>query len=224
MAVTTQAPKPKQVLSQLMTKIGTKGGMSLTSNFDVRFDFPRGEPFFASKFYNGQEREVIHFLCDEAQLPNVQSAVGNLTGRYLGEGQVNYPHTRIFTDISLGFLLDADLTALKFFQSWYDFIFGEGGIISSSGDFDTVSSQSPRDMNRINRLEFPDSYTSNLRIIKTEPNAVEYNGRAPVTYILENAYPYAIDAVPLSYGASQIARVNVNFYYTRHTVSYGMTP
>ena len=214
----------RKVLNELMTKIGTKGGMSLTSNFDVRFDFPRGEPPAVAKYYTGGDRDAIHFLCDEAQLPNVQSAVGNLTGRYLGEGQINYPHTRIFTDISLGFLLDADLTALKFFQTWYDYIFGEADIISSSGDFDTVRDQNPRPINRPNRLNYPDDYTANLRIIKTEPDQSSYNGRAPVTYILENAYPYAIDAVPLSYGASQIARVNVNFYYTRHTVSYGMTP
>ena len=84
--------------------------------------------------------------------------------------------------------------------------------------------QNPRPINRPNRLNYPDDYTAWLRIIKTEPDRGSYNGRAPVTYILENAYPYAIDAVPLSYGASQIARVNVNFYYTRHTVSYGMTP
>ena len=61
----------------------------------------------------------------------------------------------------------------------------------------------------------------NVTIIKTEPNATYSNGRAPITYILEYAYPYSIDAVPLSYGSSQIARVNVNFYYSRHTVSYG---
>ena len=66
-----------------------------------------------------------------------------------------------------------------------------------------------------------DSYVSNIKIIKTEPNATYSNGRAPITFILENAYPYSIDAVPLSYGSSQIARVNVNFYYSRHTVSYG---
>ena len=42
-----------------------------------------------------------------------------------------------------------------------------------------------------------------------------------ISYILENAYPYSIDAVPLSYGSSQITRVNVNLYYSRHTVVYG---
>ena len=38
--------------------------------------------------------------------------------------------------------------------------------------------------------------------------------------MLENCYPYSIDAVPLAYGSSQVTRLTVNFYYTRHTVSY----
>ena len=71
------------------------------------------------------------------------------------------------------------------------------------------------------QLKYMDDYVSNVKIAKTEPNATYSNGRAPITFILENAYPYSIDAVPLSYGSSQIARVNVNFYYSRHTVSYG---
>ena len=61
-----------------------------------------------------------------------------------------------------------------------------------------------------------------MRIFKTEPNGVAANGRVPITFILENAYPYSIDAVPLAYGTSQVTRVNVNFYYTRHSVRYGV--
>ena len=39
-------------------------------------------------------------------------------------------------------------------------------------------------------------------------------------YILEDIYPYSIDAVPMSYGTSQITKVTANFYYTKHTVVY----
>ena len=64
-------------------------------------------------------------LCDEAQLPNVQSAVAQRSGRYFGEGPVSYPHTRIFTDLSLGFLMDAQMMPLKFFNSWYNIFLAE---------------------------------------------------------------------------------------------------
>ena len=208
-----------------MNKIGKKGGMSLTTGFDIQFDFAQqSRPSFVSKYY---DKDIVHMMCDEAQLPNVQSAVAQVNNRYLGEGSVSYPHTRIFTDLSLGFLLDAELTSLKFFQSWYDFIYGD---FSVNDDYtpnisvargNSTTLQKPR--NRVNRMKFQDDYMSTLRIMKTETGKKASNERAPIVYLLENCYPYAIDAVPLSYGTSQTARVNVNFYYSRHTVKYGHT-
>jgi len=208
-------------INEFMAKIGKKGGMSLTTGFDVIFEF-NGIKSFAQEFYTGENKDVVHMLCDEGQLPNVQSATGQLTGRYLGESTVQYPHSRLFTDLSLGFLCDAELIPLKFFTSWYDFIFSEGWV-NYKGDMKTAKSILPGQTNRPRRLQYMDSYVSTLKIIKTEPNASSANGRAPITFMLENCYPYAIDAVPLSYGTSQITRVNVNFYYSRHTVGYGET-
>ena len=204
-----------------MAKMGVKGGMSMTTAFDVFFDFTGKSVPFADDFYDGDNQDVVTMLCDEAQLPNVQSATAQLTGRYLGEGPISYPHTKIYTDVSLGFLLDRDLTALKFFTSWYDFIFGENEKSSYDGSIDKALSAQPEAVNRTNRLRFSDSYTCNAKIIKTEMGGSASNQKAPIAFILENCYPYSIDAVPLSYGSSQITRVTVNLYYTRHTVSYG---
>ena len=102
-------------------------------------------------------------------------------------------------------------------------MFGEEHI-ESRGNYWDAKSSIPAMANRPNRLKYQDEYVANIKIVKTEPDATAANGRAPVTYILENAYPYAIDAVPLSYGTSQITRVNVNFHYARHSVIYGGTP
>ncbi len=195
-----------------MKRIGVKGGMSMTSAFDVEFDFagtPAAGLNAVREYYSGTEKEIVTMLCDEAQLPNVQSATAQITGRYLGEGPISYPHTRIYTDVSLGFLLDADLTALKFFTAWYDSIFGE-----------TNRTSRIRNINRVNKLKFMDDYVCTAKIMKTEPNEKASNGRNPVTFLLENCYPYSIDAVPLSYGTSQVTRLTVNLYYTRHTVIY----
>ena len=195
--------------------------MSLTTGFDIFFEFD-GNKTFAQEFYTNDNQDIVHMLCDEGQLPNVQSATGQLTGRYLGESTVQYPHSRLFTDLSLGFLCDAELIPLKFFTTWYDFIFSEMGT-GYKGHMSGARGAQPGLTNRPKRLQYMDSYVSTLKIIKTEPNATSANGRAPITFMLENCYPYAIDAVPLSYGTSQITRVNVNFYYSRHTVGYGET-
>jgi hypothetical protein len=203
-------------LNQFMTKIGARGGMSYSTNFDVEFSFKDSPTFYDFK---GENKNVIQMLCDEAQLPNVQSAVSQRSGRNLGEGPVSYPHTRIFTDISLGFLLDADLTALKFINNWYNYIFGEGNVEYSG--LNGATTATPLLDNRINRLKYLDQYAATLRIMKTEPNATSERGRVPVTYLLEKCYPYSIDTVPLAYGSSQVSRLTVNFYYSRHTVAYG---
>ena len=70
-----------------MTKIGGKGGMSLTTAFDVEFTF--GPKSAIPSYYDNKDKPIVTMMCDEAQLPNVQSAVAQRTGRYLGEGPVS---------------------------------------------------------------------------------------------------------------------------------------
>jgi len=212
-------------LSNFMSKIGAKDGMSLTTNFDIEFDFLKYAPKDtknqgARKVPDFADDGIVKMLCDEAQLPNVQSAVAQRSGRYLGEGPVSYPHTRIFTDLSLGFLMDAQMMPLKFFNSWYNHIFGEQER-TFDGSLAGAKAVQPFDANRTNRLKYLDEYACCLKIMKTEPDSASPNGRCPVVYLLEKCYPYSIDTVPLAYGSSQIARLTVNFYYSRHTVAYG---
>ena len=202
-----------------MKKIGNKGGMSLSTGFDVSFQFG-DDTTFEKEFYTDGDEDVVHMLCDEAQLPNVQSATGQMN-RYLGEGQVYYPHTRLFTDISMGFLCDAQMTPFKFFQNWYNTIYGDEMMDMGGVGLEGAKATQPLPRNRVNRLKYMDEYVSTCKIMKTEPNAVSSSGRVPTVVLLENCYPYAINAVPLSYGTSQVTRVNVNFYYSRHTIASG---
>tara|TARA_Y100000287_G_scaffold151278_1_gene126857 strand:+ start:45 stop:800 length:756 start_codon:yes stop_codon:yes gene_type:complete len=216
---------PGYGLTDFMTRIGAKGGMSFSTNYDIEFDF-KDKDFLNS--FTKNDRNTVQLFCDEAQLPNVQSAVGQRSGKFLGEGPVSYPHTRIFTDLSLGFLLDSNLTALKFFNAWYSYIFSGGDVEDPSdpskiysGTTSSALSQTPEHQERVNRLKYLDEYSCTLKILKSEPTHTNAGGRTPVAYLLENCYPYAIDTVPLSYGSSQIARLTVNFYYSRHTVRFG---
>ncbi len=212
-------------IDEFMTSIGARGGMSLTTQYEVEFDFTGKTLAPVAKFYT--DKSFVNMLCDEAQLPNVQSGVAQITGRYLGEGPISYPHTRIFTDLSLGFQLDAEATPLKFLTAWYDYIYSEDLIQNKATE-------------RVNRLRYMDDYTCKLKIVKTEmpitnrpfgetkisvdgilsAETATTSSRKSVTYILENCYPYSIDSVPLSYGSSQITRATVNFYYTRHHIVY----
>ena len=121
--------------------------MSLTTGFDVEFVFDSNKTKFPIADYE-DKKDVISMLCDEAQLPNVQSATGQISGRYLGEQTVQYPHSRMFTDVGLGFLCDGDMLPLKFFHHWYNFIYSEGSRLVSMDDYESTKAVNIRQRNR----------------------------------------------------------------------------
>jgi len=207
--------------------IAGAGGMSFSNNWDIEFRFPdengqQKELFTLLKKYVGlgtKNEQIIRLLCEEAQLPNVNAATGTINNKYLGSGAVNYAHTRVYSDFSLGWMCDADMTPLKFLTTWNDYIFGEKPNEFANTKFELANLKGkitkPSRIRPI-RVKFPDQYMADIVITKTEisPNAA--NGRPPIAYYIEQAFPYAIDAIPLAYGASQITKVTASFYYARH--------
>ena len=186
----------EKLIDRFLKTIGDQGGMASSNNFVVRFE---GLP---SEIYSPGD-EFIEFMCDEAQLPNVNTATGTQNGLYVGLGSVDYPHTRVFTELQLSFMMDANMSILKMLNDWHSFIFGE----------DLGSNLLE---NRLNRLRYRNEYACTIKIIKTEPGPNGSTQRQPITYVLEKAYPYAIDAVPLQYGTTQLVKVTAQFKYQRH--------
>lgn len=232
-------------ISTFISSIAKNGGMSFSNGYDIEFDFSktnfRGEGVSADfetlgdhlnkvvENYNSTD-SLFKLLCDEAQLPNVQSATGQLQGRYLGENQVSYPYAKFYTDLTLGWMCDANMTPMKFLTAWHSFIFGSQSVSDEYSDkvimaganqkLDDLKSYAPKRIQRPVRLNYPSSYLADLRITKTEKGPQAPNARGSMMYILEDIYPYSIDAVPMAYGTSQITKVTANFYYTKHTVVY----
>lgn len=209
----------------------------MSNGYDVEFELPTSLASAIKSEVNidftrtsdTDKSKLIQMLCDEAQLPNVQSATGQTTGRHMGEGQVNYAHTKMYSDLGLSWMLDANLTPLKFFNSWYSYIYSgntatpdqtDKPILKTGRRLSEIKQESAKNLNRAVRLNYPDLYMGTMKITKTERSVNAPNGRAGIMYILEDCFPYSIDAVPLAYGTSQITRVSVNFYYAKHTVVY----
>lgn len=180
-----------------------QGGMAMSNNFLVKFeDLPDGL---------SPDEEIIEYFCDEVQLPNINTATGQQNGLYTGLGSVDYPHTRVFTELQISFLLDANLEALKFLNSWYYYIFNEDPIQGGVGAQYELE-------NRVTRLRYKNEYASTIRIIKAEIGGNDSTERQSIEYVLEKAYPYAIDAVPLQFGTAQLLRVTGQFKYQRHYI------
>jgi hypothetical protein len=202
-------------VNSFINTVAKYGGMSFSNNYAVKIINPK-------VLYNDID-DIVSLFCDEAQLPNTNTAQGSINGLYLGSGAVQYPHTRVYTEIQLGFMLDANLSALKFLNKWMDFIFsGESKEWSdqqtnkSLSQIQSLATTNLRKENRSIRLNYRDDYATTILISKTEQGPYAPNQRVPITYVLEQAYPYAIDAIPLAYGNSQITKVSAQFSYARH--------
>ena len=154
----------------------------------------------------------ISLMCDEANLPGSQFATGEMNGLYTGSGQYKYPHTRMFNDLSLSWVCDANMTPLKFLNTWMDSIYDDGYTTILQTD---ASDTKSRARNRSTRLTFPDQYTMSCSILKAEKNNTSELGRPSIRYFLEGVYPYAVDSTPLSSGTTQLLKVSANFYYER---------
>ncbi len=220
-------------INSFITAISGAGGMSMTNGYEIEFYLPEKlktylAPYAGNPIGNSAVTDkgfLVKYLCDEAQLPNVQIATGTYSGRYTGQAQVNYAHTKTYSDLSLGWMLDANATPLKFLTAWNSYIFSAGDndlpIRLDKNRLNTVQNETPLLYNRGIRVKYPNDYqATKIVITKTEKGKSSPNGRAPISYILEEAFPYSIDSVPLSYGTSQISRVTANFYYSRHTIVF----
>jgi len=221
-------------IAQFLSAISRGGGMSLTNGYDVQFEFDIGMQILGvikdasnvdlSAGGSSQSTQIISLLCDEAQLPNIQAATSQVSGVHMGEGQISYPHTKLYSDFTLSWMCDANMTPLKFLSAWHNYIFNgayqDEIKLLKANRLDGIKKERKNQLNRAVRLHYPDQYLSTVRITKTEKGASAPNSRAPISYIMEECYPYSIDAVPLSYGSSQVTRVSANFYYRKHTLVY----
>ena len=196
-------------ISTFIEATNDKGGMSFSNSFKVDIKGTGVAGLTDDNNYGMSGEPMFTFLCDEAQLPNVQAATGTLKGRYLGEGQINYAHTRVFTEFQLSFQCDANMTPLKYLNTWFGQIFKELPI-------DGYVTQYQH--NRSNRLSYPQQYCRDIYITKTEAGPSGATGRQSICYTMERAWPFAIDAVPLQFGTGQLTKVTAQFYYTRHHV------
>jgi hypothetical protein len=208
-------------INTFLTEMVKAGGMSVSNQYDVDFKFTStvaGEIKAYAGVTSANGDPIFKMFCDEAQLPNVGTMTGNLTGRYTGQGSVAYAHTPVYTEFQLGWMCDANMSPLKFLTGWHDFIIGNDRKVGGS----TLSDMNASDRllnNRTYAIQYPDSYVCDVRITKLEQGKTEQSRRASISYLMERAFPISIDAVPLAYGNSQLTRVTATFQYARHHVA-----
>ena len=123
------------------------------------------------------DADLLEIFCEEAQLPNSNTATGTQNGLITGLGSVDYPHTRVFTEFSLTFMLDANLNILKSLNDWYYDIIG--GSENNTTDIGSNALAS----NRVMRVRYRDDYVGDIHISKTEAGKESATDRKPITYV-----------------------------------------
>lgn len=191
-------------IKEFLSAIATSGGVAYSNTYEVKFGqlgSAAQREVQAAGFNRGLDAEqLLTLLCEEASLPGMMANTGQTTGKYLGEGQVNYAHTKSYQDLTLGWTCDANLLPLKFLNGWMRAIFSESG--GNPGRYNTT------------RLNYPDEYMCRtMTILKAERNRRDTLGRQAGKYTFNEVWPYAIQSTPVSYGSSQLLKVTASFYY-----------
>ena len=185
------------------------GSLAQTNHFLVTFSSltPSVENYLAD--YTGIKSirnflsRNVGILCNEAVIPTSTLATAEVKDNFMGVPQ-QFAHTRFYTDFSYTFYCDEDYTLLRIFEGWMEYI--------TSGANDDVE-QNHRAYYR--RMRYPDSYKCNTMYI----NKFEKNYKRTLRYKFVNAFPKAIDPVPVSYGSADILKITVSFNYDRYIVN-----
>lgn len=180
-------------------------GVSLSNTFEVtfRFDGDLATAMSAAGFNVGEDAyENLTVLCEEASLPGILANTGQTTGVFLGEGQVNYAHTKSYQDLSLSWICDADLKPVRMMNTWMNLIFNDDA--AGSHRFSKT------------RLSYPDTYMcKRMSLVKAERDLNGTLSRNLRTYDFYDIWPYSFQSTPLSYGSSQLLSISASFYYRK---------
>lgn len=140
----------------------------------------------------------IGIACFEASLPGSSFATAEVKDNFQGINQ-QFAHTRFYVDSSFSFYVDKDYRVLKLFEGWMDFIAGGVNVNSNDKRFYV-------------RMRYPETYKcDNLYL-----SVFDKNQNLKGTYQFKNAFPKAIQSIPVSYGQADLLKVTVTFAYDRY--------
>ena len=153
----------------------------------------------------------MSYLCDECNIPGYSFATGEFKGATPGVN-IRYAHTKVFNELTLGFLMDMKHIPFKVMQNWSDLIYQRR---------DTTGTAVERSFFE---LEYYDNYVADIIIEKIEPNnempaqyrnaLSSYQTHKSVSKVkIVNAFPYTMSNVSMSNGPNQPIKFQTSFYY-----------
>ena len=212
-------PRPYKT-SELKTRISN---LAQTSVYQLKIQPPTG--LFSLLRETGRDLdynragENIELLCDSAVLPGSSFATHEPTNDYAGVTE-KMAYRRMYDGtLDLSFMVDRNYNVIEMLDGWLDFISGVGI---------TGSRQSYKSRHVNYRMTYPEQYRTELYLTKFEKD-VSYPDEFSTTvarstperpkqllYTFVGAFPSSVTSTPVSYGPSDVLRVNVSFSYMRY--------
>tara|TARA_R110002153_G_scaffold100659_1_gene236674 strand:+ start:514 stop:1281 length:768 start_codon:yes stop_codon:yes gene_type:complete len=171
-------------------------GVSKQGHFELVISLPR-KIILSDR--SKRAYDSLRFRIEEASLPG--RSIKTTDHKHLGYGltsKIGYDVT--YPDVSLSLICGADLGEKSLFQAWQSSIIG--------------NHSRNQDIRRHQSIGYYDNYTSSIAIIKYDDT-----GKAVYTLALAEAYPVIINALPLSWSADGLHKLNVSFTYKYFTES-----
>ena len=171
---------------------------SLTSKFSVSIS----NPSVLDNFFNGVSKEEFHMSCSEASLPGVSLNTQEITGDRHGVTERN-AYRRMYDDrLDLTFYVEGEkYSQIRYFEKWINFIVGD----------DTRNVRTGRGYHY--KVQYPNDYKTIMHVTKFEK---DYG--LNLKYTFKDAYPIAINSMPLSYGSTDLLKCTVSMTYLRYIV------
>ena len=211
-------PRPYKT-SELKTRITH---LAQTSVYQLKIQPPTG--LFSLLRETGRDLdynragENIELLCDSAVLPGSSFATHEPTNDYAGVTE-KMAYRRMYDGtLDLSFMVDRNYNVIEMLDGWLDFISGVG----------ITGSRSAYKSRHVNyRMTYPEQYRTELFLTKFEKD-VSYpddfgdviegvlDPPKQLLYTFVGAFPSSVTSTPVSYGPSDVLRVNVSFSYMRY--------
>lgn len=165
-------------------------------------------------FNYGQSGENVELQCADAALPGSSFSTHEVIGDYHGVRE-RMAYRRMYDDTTdFTFYVDHDYKVLDMFDGWMNYI-------SGIGSDQRLSKSSAKAYAANNRMNYPNSYMTNVFITKFEKD-VSRSGKVSAdatfftNYTFVQAFPIAVVQQQVTYDNSDVMRVTVSMAYQRY--------
>lgn len=210
---------------------------ALTSQYMVQIPLPPGLPGVYVQNIISVDQEKLNLLCCDTTLPGSSLLTSEAVDDRTGVTERHAYRRNYGQQINMTFYVDAEkYLPIVFFESWMALITGEDLNRSKRTSDSTYSFRFryPKDYQSQQGLKIKkferDYYTQTRRsnplediinvIAGTDLGTTDTNKTGgDIEYEFYNAFPVAINSMPISYETSQLLKCTVSFAYTKYSIN-----